>query len=74
MSDERAEYDREGYQYGDRADEIQHAMRELEQLQRGITTGALTQREYEKAAARVRRRHGLLGWNPGRLGETNPGP
>jgi hypothetical protein len=58
-------FDRDTYQYGDREAERAHAMRELKQLQFGLMDGVLCQREYEKAAARVRRRHGLLGWNPG---------
>jgi hypothetical protein len=58
-------FDRDTYQYGDREAERKHAMRELKQLQIGLSTDALSQEEYRKAAARVRRRHGLLGWNPG---------
>ena len=52
---DRIDYD------GTRSQEREHAMRELQQLQIGLSTSALSQREYERAAARVRRKYGILG-------------
>lgn len=60
---DRIDYD------GTRSQEREHAMRELQQLQIALSTSALSQREYERAAARVRRKYGLLGW-----GYTDTGP
>jgi hypothetical protein len=60
------------YEYGDQQAEYQHGLRELEQLQLGLTTGVLSQREYRVAAARVRRTYGLDGW--GGTHDTNTGP
>lgn len=65
---DRAEYDRDTYQYGTRSDELQHAYRELEQLQMGLMSGALTQDEYEEASARIRERYGIEPWG------VNAGP
>lgn len=53
---ERIDYD------GTRSEEIEHAWIELVQLQIGLSSGALSQDEYRRAAARVRRRYGLRGW------------
>lgn len=58
------------YEYGDRQAELRHYQRELQQLQLGLTSGALTQGEYEDAAAGVRARYGLVDWGT----TTNGGP
>jgi hypothetical protein len=72
-----AEYDRDtqhplaapNYAYGNRRDELAHAHRELEQYQLALSRGDITQSEYRRGVARVRRRRGLLGW-----GSTHRGP
>jgi len=39
-----------------------HGRIQLQQLQHGLTSGAFSQRDYEKSAARIRRKYGLQGW------------
>jgi len=39
-----------------------HGRIQLQQLQHGLTSGALSQREYRIAAARIRRKYTLQGW------------
>lgn len=56
------------YEFGDRASERQHGVRELQQLRLGYESGALDLLEYFEAAARVRERYRLAEW------EVNPGP
>jgi len=48
-----------------------HASRELQQLQLGLTSGAISQREYRIGAARIRRKYGLQGWG---IKDANPSP